>query len=141
MILINLLPHREERRKRRKAAYFAALGTAAVAGLAIVGVWYLVLEQMTSTQQARNAFLTAEIRKLDVQIKDIATLRAEIEALFDKVEKHSGVRGRWMRRRDDPATYMEVYEGVEDEKLFQRIITKETKDFPYPRKTELFQCA
>lgn len=81
MILINLLPHREERRKRRKAAYFVGLGVAAAAGLAIVGMWYLVLQQLTSAQQERNAFLSAEIRKLEVQIKDIAMLRAEIESL------------------------------------------------------------
>ena len=37
--------------------------------------------QMTSAQQARNDFLKAEIGRLEVQIKDIATLRAEIEAL------------------------------------------------------------
>lgn len=81
MILINLLPHREERRKRRKAAYFAGLGAAAAVGLGIAGVWYLVLQQMTSAQQDRNAYLSAEIGKLEVQIKDIATLRAEIESL------------------------------------------------------------
>lgn len=81
MILINLLPHREEKRKRRKAAFFLGVGLAAAAGLAIVGVWYLVLQQMTASQQQRNEFLSAEIRKLEVQIKDIATLRAEIEAL------------------------------------------------------------
>jgi type IV pilus assembly protein PilN len=81
VILINLLPHREERRRRRKATYFLGLGLAAVAGLAVVGVWYLVLQQMTAGQQERNAFLTAEIKKLEVQIKDIATLRAEIESL------------------------------------------------------------
>ena len=81
MILINLLPHREEKRQRRKIAFFAGLGVAAAAGLAVVGVWYLVVQQMTSAQQERNDFLTAEIRKLEVQIKDIATLRAEIESL------------------------------------------------------------
>jgi type IV pilus assembly protein PilN len=81
VILINLLPHREERRKRRKAAYFIGLGVSAGVGLAIVGVWYLVLQQMTASQQERNAFLTTEIKKLEVQIKDIATLRGEIEAL------------------------------------------------------------
>ena len=43
VIMINLLPHREERRKRRKVAFFAGLGVAAVVGLAIVGVWYLVV--------------------------------------------------------------------------------------------------
>lgn len=81
MILINLLPHREEKRQRRKVAFFAGLGAAAAAGLAIVGIWYLIVQQLTSSQQARNDFLTAEIQKLEVQIKDIATLRAEIESL------------------------------------------------------------
>ncbi len=81
MILINLLPHREERRKRRKAAFFAGLGAAAVAGLVIVGAWYLLVLQLTDAQQARNTFLKTEIAKLEVQIKDIATLKSEIEAL------------------------------------------------------------
>ncbi len=81
MILINLLPHREERRQRRKAAFFAGLALAAVVGAGVVALWFGVLQQLTSTQQARNGFLSAEIRKLEAQIKDIATLRAEIEAL------------------------------------------------------------
>jgi type IV pilus assembly protein PilN len=81
VILINLLPHREARRQRRKVAFFAGLGLAAVVGLAVVGGWYLVVQQFTSNQQERNQFLTAEIKKLEVQIKDIATLRAEIESL------------------------------------------------------------
>ena len=81
MILINLLPHREERRQRRKVAFFAGLGAAAIAGLAIVGVWYLIVQQLTVVQQERNQFLQAEIAKLDAQIKDIATLKAEIASL------------------------------------------------------------
>jgi type IV pilus assembly protein PilN len=81
MILVNLLPHREARRKRRKAAFFAGLGLAAVLGALMVGFWYLVVQQMISAQQERNAFLKAEIAKLDEQIKDIATLKTEIEAL------------------------------------------------------------
>ena len=81
MILINLLPHREEKRRQRKRAYFASLAACAVAGAAIVGIWYTVLGQMTADQNSRNAFLQAEISRLDAQIKDIATLRAEIDAL------------------------------------------------------------
>ncbi len=81
MILINLLPHREERRKRRKVAFFAGLGVAAVVGLGIVGGWYLVVEQMKSAQQDRNKFLATEIAKLELEIKDIATLKAEIASL------------------------------------------------------------
>jgi len=81
VILINLLPHREEKRKRRKVAYFTGLALGAVAGVLVVGLWFAVLEQMKSAQMERNAFLGAEIKKLEAQIKDIANLRAEIDAL------------------------------------------------------------
>jgi type IV pilus assembly protein PilN len=81
VILINLLPHREEKRNRRKRAFFAGLGLAAVGGLLAVGLWYGVLDQMKSAQEERNAYLGSEIKKLEAQIKDIANLRAEIDAL------------------------------------------------------------
>jgi type IV pilus assembly protein PilN len=81
VILINLLPHREEKRRQRKRSYFISLAAFAALGLGIVGVWYGALEQMTAAQESRNAFLKAEIDRLDTQIKDIATLRAEIDAL------------------------------------------------------------
>jgi len=81
VILINLLPHREEKRRQRKRAFFASLAASAVAGLLVVGVWYSVLQQMTAAQESRNAYLKAEIARLDSQIKDIATLRSEIDAL------------------------------------------------------------
>ncbi|GMV46889.1 MAG: hypothetical protein AMXMBFR66_22870 [Pseudomonadota bacterium] len=81
MILINLLPHREEKRRQRKRAFFAGVGAAALAGAAIVGLWYTIVQQMTAAQQSRNDFLKAEIVRLDAQIKDIANLRAEIDAL------------------------------------------------------------
>ena len=81
MILINLLPHREARRKQRKQAFFVGLGVAAGCGLLVAGLWYGALQQMTQAQQARNNFLRDEITKLEGQIKDIATLRAEIDSL------------------------------------------------------------
>jgi type IV pilus assembly protein PilN len=81
VILINLLPHREEKRVARKRAFFVALGIAAVVGAVVVGIWYSVLQQLTAAQQARNTFLKTEIAKLEAQIKDIANLRSEIEAL------------------------------------------------------------
>ena len=81
MILINLLPHREERRRQRKRSFFVALGASALGGALLAGLWYTVVQQMTEAQQGRNAFLRSEITKLEGQIKDIATLRAEIESL------------------------------------------------------------
>ena len=81
MIMINLLPHREERRKRKKIAFYAGLVVAGIAGLAVVGIWYLIVQQLISGQQQRNAYLQTEIAKLDIQIKDIASLKAEIASL------------------------------------------------------------
>ncbi|MEN9544703.1 MAG: hypothetical protein RLZZ598_1536 [Pseudomonadota bacterium] len=81
MILINLLPHREVKRRHRKQAFYAGVAAAAVVGLIVAGIWYLVLQQLMANQMARSQFLKDEIARLDVQIKDIASLRSEIEAL------------------------------------------------------------
>lgn len=81
MILINLLPYREERRKRRKAAFFAGLGLAGLIGAGIVVAAYLLLQFLTSEQQGRNQYIQNEITRLEAQIKDIANLKAEIESL------------------------------------------------------------
>lgn len=81
MILINLLPHREAKRQARKRAFFSTLGLAALIGVGVLMLWYGLLQQMISTQEGRNAFLKTEIAQLDIKIKDIADLKAEIEAL------------------------------------------------------------
>ena len=92
MILINLLPHREEKRQQRKRAFFVMLGLCAVLGLLIAGAWFTVLKQLTAAQQSRNEFLKAEITRLESQIKDIATLRAEIEALKARQKAVEGLQ-------------------------------------------------
>ena len=81
MILVNLLPHREAARKRRRDAFYAALGTAALLGGLIGGAVFSWYQAQISSQQGRNAFLKAEIVRLDGQIKEIATLQQEIAAL------------------------------------------------------------
>jgi type IV pilus assembly protein PilN len=81
VILINLLPHREEKRRLRKQAFFVGLGLSAAAGAAGVMLWSTILQQMTAAQQERNNLISAEIAKLDNEIKSIANLRSEIEVL------------------------------------------------------------
>ena len=81
MILINLLPHREAARKRRREIFFATLGMAALAGVLICSVMYSWYLTQIESQRGRNTFLQAEITRLDGQIKDIATLQAEITSL------------------------------------------------------------
>jgi type IV pilus assembly protein PilN len=80
-IRINLLPHREARRERQKKAFYAlTIGSVLAGGLLVLLVWS-ILQAMIGNQQERNAFIAAENAKLDRQIKEIATLREEIEAL------------------------------------------------------------
>lgn len=81
MILINLLPYREERRKRRKQAFFAGLGLAALVGAGIVFAVFLLLQFLTTEQQSHNQYIQNEITRLEAQIKDIAELKTEIESL------------------------------------------------------------
>ncbi|MGQ0650967.1 MAG: DUF4936 family protein [Betaproteobacteria bacterium] len=69
------------------------------------------------------------------------TLRPRIEQLFGVVEAKCGVRGRWMRRRDDPSTYMEVYEGIADEAAFEALLEKESAGLGLQRRTERFISA
>jgi hypothetical protein len=71
----------------------------------------------------------------------LALLRSAVQELFEKIEKQTGVRGRWMHRRDDPLTYMEVYEDVKDEKAFEALLEREGAKLGVPRKVERFVCA
>jgi type IV pilus assembly protein PilN len=81
VILINLLPHREAARKRRREAFFVSLGAAAVCGFVIAGATYLWFQAQISDQQGKNQLLQTEIVKLEGQIKEISTLQQEIAAL------------------------------------------------------------
>ncbi len=81
MILINLLPHREVARKRRKDLFNLALGISALLGGIVAGTIYLWYQTAITQQQGNNIVLETEIRKLEGQIKDIATLETEIAAL------------------------------------------------------------
>lgn len=86
MITINLLPHREAARKKRREQFFLHLGLAVAAGLAVSAAIYGFYEVQLDAQQRRNQFLRAEIAKLDAQIKDINTLEQELTALKARQE-------------------------------------------------------
>ncbi|MEY4736515.1 MAG: hypothetical protein RL302_834 [Pseudomonadota bacterium] len=81
MILINLLPHREAARKKRRDIFNVSLGASALVGGLIAGAVFLWFQAAISVQQNTNTILETEIKKLDGQIKDIAGLEAEISAL------------------------------------------------------------
>jgi type IV pilus assembly protein PilN len=81
VILINLLPHREARRQQRKQAFFAGIGMAVLVGAGVVLLWYTAVNTQIGAQEEHNQFLSSEIKRLDAQIADVATLKSEIEAL------------------------------------------------------------
>lgn len=81
MILINLLPHREAARKRRKEVFQATMFASFVLGLLIAGAIYWWFQMMIEDQQQRNTFLQGEIKVLEGQIKEIASIEEEIAAL------------------------------------------------------------
>lgn len=81
MILINLLPHREAARKRRRESFYAALGVSALVGGLIAGAAYVWFEAQIAGQNSRNQFLQTQITKLEAEIKEISTLQAEIASL------------------------------------------------------------
>lgn len=81
MIRINLLPHREEKRKLRKQAFIALLVLGALAGVAIVLMVSGYNARALSVQNQRNGVLKDSIAVLDKKIAEISTLRQEIDAL------------------------------------------------------------
>lgn len=81
MIRINLLPHREEKRKLRKKAFVALMVLSAIVGALIVLLVGAFFASKLSDQEQRNRFIKTENAKLDVQIKEVSNLKQEIEAL------------------------------------------------------------
>lgn len=84
MILINLLPHREAARKRRKEAFQVTMFLAVVVGLLVAALVYWWFQSRIENQQDRNAYLNSQIAVLDKQIKEIAGLEGEINALRER---------------------------------------------------------
>ena len=73
-------------------------------------------------------------------------LRAVVAALFSEVHAATRIQGRLQRRRDDPSTWMEIYENVADPADFERALEGALRECDFTRlsakrKTEIFQCA
>lgn len=93
MIKINLLPHREARRKQKKAAFVALLAASAVAGAIVVMLVGGYNATRISIQEERNGVLTRANADLDKKIAEIATLKQEIEALKARQQAVEDLQG------------------------------------------------
>lgn len=84
MIRINLLPHREERRKALRQQFYALSALVATLALFIWFVGYSLIEAMSEHQAEKNRFLKGEIAVLDKQIEEIKKLKEQTESLLQR---------------------------------------------------------
>lgn len=84
MIRINLLPHREEKRKaRQQQMLFISGGVAALGAVSVLFV-YLAIAAMISDQAGNNQYLKGEITKLNTEIEEIKALKDKTRSLLER---------------------------------------------------------
>lgn len=93
MIRINLLPHREAKRKQKKAAFAALMALGGIAGAAVVLTVGGYNATRIAIQNERNGVLSAANAELDKKIVAIATLKQEIEALKARQQAVEDLQG------------------------------------------------
>jgi type IV pilus assembly protein PilN len=84
MIRINLLPHREEKRKARRQQFYALAGLLLALGGLLVFAVHSVIGGYIGRQDEKNGYLKAEIASLDKQIDEIKRLREQTDALLSR---------------------------------------------------------
>lgn len=82
MIRINLLPHREEKRKARREQFYALGALMLLLGGLIWLLGHTVINSYISSQESKNTFLKTEISALDTQIDEIKKLKEQTDALL-----------------------------------------------------------
>ncbi|MDR0564186.1 MAG: PilN domain-containing protein [Azoarcus sp.] len=82
MMRINLLPHREEKRKARRQQFYVTSALMALLGTAVWLLVHMVNSGDIDNQENRNIFLREKISVLDKEIGVIKDLRQKIDALL-----------------------------------------------------------
>ncbi|MBC7501900.1 MAG: PilN domain-containing protein [Herminiimonas sp.] len=121
MIKINLLPHREAKRKARKKAFYTSLVFSAILGGLVVLAVGGFNETRISSQKQRNEFIKQENVKLDAEIKEIASLKQEIEALKARQQAVEDLQGD----RNQPVYLMDELVKQVPEGSYLRTIKQE----------------
>jgi len=83
---INLLPWRDQLRKKRKLEFFVALGGAGVGALLVAFGAYLLYNSMISSQERRNEQLRVEIKSVDRQIEQINDLESQKQRFISRMQ-------------------------------------------------------
>ena len=84
MIRINLLPHRELRRKQQQKEFFIVLGVVVGLGATVWFATHTYLSGQLDEQNGRNTYLEQEIAALDKQIEEIKKVQEQTTALLQR---------------------------------------------------------
>ena len=93
MVRINLLPHRAQKRAQRRRDFYVLAALAFGAAVVMVIAIGFVINTYIGVQTDRNDFIKVENRKLDEQIKEIASLRQDLEALKARQQAVEDLQG------------------------------------------------
>ncbi|MFZ6646651.1 PilN domain-containing protein [Undibacterium sp. TJN25] len=121
MIKINLLPHREAKRKQLKQDFYSLLALSAIIGALIViavGAYYAA---QISAQNDRNNFIKAENAKLDEKIKEVASLKQEIDGLKARQQAVEDLQGD----RNQPVYLLDELVKLTPEGVYVRNLKQE----------------
>jgi type IV pilus assembly protein PilN len=121
MIKINLLPHREAKRKELKSQFYSLMMLAGLFGAGIVILVGFVFSSQLSAQTERNAFITQENTELDKKIKEVANLKQEIDALKARQQAVEDLQGD----RNQPVFMMNELVRLAPEGLYLTLIKQE----------------
>lgn len=84
MIRVNLLPHREEKRKDRRQQFYATIVLIAILAGLIWFVGYGIINGYISNQDKKDAFFKSQITELDKEIDEIKRLKEQTDALLSR---------------------------------------------------------
>lgn len=104
MIRINLLPHREERRRAQKRHFGVLAGMFGADGAAVAAAIWMVIGGYIDNQNSRNQYLTEQNAKLSKEIEEIKKLKDDIAALLARkqvIETRQTDRGQAVRVLDE----------------------------------------
>lgn len=118
MIRINLLPHREEKRKARRQQFVAFAGATLLFGALIVGLVNGVISGYVSAQDEKNAFLKTEIAVLDKSIDEIKRLREQTDALIQRKQVIESLQGN---RSEAVGLFNELAKNVPEGVYIRRV--------------------
>jgi len=97
MIRINLLPHREEKRRAKQIQFFTLAAVSLLLGALLLGLVHVAIGTQIDYQERRNDYLKQETLILDKQIAEIRKLKEQTKSLLerkDAVEKLQSDRSR-----------------------------------------------